>query len=188
MPQGNSPGARASPSTRMGQRDRSHITPYLPLVGISHLLPWALWVLRPCGCDPEGIQRQPSPPWQPREKGRGAGSWVTEASCDSHAVSQWLEQGLGAQPRSKNETKQISRIPPPFAPGLLLEQTKSLPTWRDFFHSFCGLEIKDSAWPLHPQPSRGRVTPRGAEMQVLGDLPDRGTPQGKTNSSHNRDD
>lgn len=29
------------------EREKGHTTPYLPLVGILHLLPWALWVLRP---------------------------------------------------------------------------------------------------------------------------------------------
>lgn len=38
--------------------------------------------------------------------------------------------------RSRNETEQTRRIPPPFAPGLLSQKTKSLPTGRDFFTLF----------------------------------------------------
>lgn len=54
-------------------------------------------------------------------------------------------------PGPRNETEKIHRIPPPFSSGLLLEKTKSLPTWRDFSTLF--VVWKSKTLHVHSMPS-----------------------------------
>ena len=67
--------------------------------------------------------------------------------------------------RSRNETEQIHRIPPPFAFVLLLKKTKSLPTCRDFSALFMVWKsrVKDvqrhSVCAPSPRPPRGWIRP-----------------------------
>lgn len=84
-----------------------------------------------------------------------AGGSGTKASCDSHAVSQWLERGLGAQSLGP-ETRQ-SRYTG-FLPRsrLFCFQRKPEPSHTSkLFRSFYGLEVengtcKNAECPLHP--------------------------------------